>query len=210
MDTSLFIYNYNGIIMYVLVYVNDILVMGNDTSAITTLIEELSHHFALKDLGSIHYFLGVEAHDSDAGLHLCQRKYIADLLRRAHMNGSKPISTPFCMSTSASKHYLPDATEYRSIVRALQYLLITRPNITFVVNRLCQHIYLPTEADWSAVKKVLRYTKHTIDYGLIIKPSSTYLLQAYSDSDWARFPEDRKSTTGDFLGDNLISWCSKK
>ncbi|XP_028067253.1 uncharacterized protein LOC114270061 [Camellia sinensis] len=100
---------------------------------------------------------------------------------------------------------------YRSIVGALQYLTITRPDISFAVNHASQFMHAPTVAHFNTVKRLLRYIQGTLHHGLFFTPGSLN-LHAFSDSDWAGDVLDRKSTTGYcvFLGSNLISWSAKK
>lgn len=105
-----------------------------------------------------------------------------------------------------------DTTKYRSVVGTLQYLSLTRPDITFSVNRVCQFLSTPTTSHWAAVKRILRYLHATIDLGLCFTKSTSSLLSAFSDADWAGNPDDRRSTGGFtiFFGGNLISWASRK
>ncbi|XP_016185851.1 uncharacterized protein LOC107627533 [Arachis ipaensis] len=105
---------------------------------------------------------------------------------------------------------------YRSVIGSLQYLTITRPEISFCVNKLAQFFQSPLDSHWKMVKRVLRYLNGTASYGLHLKKDSemniAMKITAYSDSDWAGDPDDRESTTGYcvFLGSNLVSWASKK
>lgn len=105
-----------------------------------------------------------------------------------------------------------DTTRYRSVVGALQYLSLTRPDISFSVNRVCQFLSAPTSLHWAAVKRILRYLHSTLDLGLCITKSGSSLLSAFSDADWAGNPDDRRSTGGYaiFFGGNLVSWSSRK
>jgi histone deacetylase 1/2 len=105
-----------------------------------------------------------------------------------------------------------DSTQYRSIVGALQYLTLTRPDISFSVNKVCQFLHAPTTSHWSAVKRILRYIRGTLKVGLTFRRSSSLLLSAFSDADWAGCPDYRKSTGGFavFVGPNLISWSARK
>jgi histone deacetylase 1/2 len=105
-----------------------------------------------------------------------------------------------------------DATEYRSIVGGLQYLTITRPDLSYAVNRVCQYLHMPRDTHWAAVKRILRYVRLTVSYGLSIRPSSSEVISAYSDADWAGSPDDRRSTGGYavFFGSNLIAWSARK
>jgi hypothetical protein len=97
-------------------------------------------------------------------------------------------------------------------VGALQYVTITRPDISFVVNYVSQFMHTPNMSHWSAMKSILRYLKGTLEYGLTIQPSNKINIHVFADSDWAGCPYDRRSTSGYlvFLGNNLISCSSKK
>uniref|UniRef100_A0A251RWD9 Putative zinc finger, CCHC-type n=1 Tax=Helianthus annuus TaxID=4232 RepID=A0A251RWD9_HELAN len=175
-DPSLFIFKRDSCVMYLLVYVDDLILTGNQNSIMTSFISRLNKEFAIKDLGKLNYFLGLEVTYTQHG-------------------------TSF-----------RDATHYRSIVGALQYLTITRPDIAYAVNQVSQFLHAPTVAHFQEVKRILRYLKGTIALGLhYSRPTHTTLL-GYSDADWARCLETRRSTYGYsiFLGGNLISWSAKK
>jgi hypothetical protein len=213
-DTSLFLLHTSSVHIFLLVYVDDIIVTGNNLSVINDLILSLQSDFKLKDLGTLSFFLGVHVHRNHQHLHLSHSKYIVDLLRRIHMDGAKPYPTP-CTSgkrlIASDGDPLPDASLYRHIVGALQYCTLTRPDISFSVNQLCQFLHCSTIAHLSAAKRVLRYLKGTLDHGLLFT-KGPLRLHAYYDSDWAGDPSDRRSTGGYgiFLGSSLISWQAKK
>ena len=105
-----------------------------------------------------------------------------------------------------------DPTPYRRLVGGLQYLSLTRPDISFTVNKLSQFMYSPSETHWQALKRLLRYLKGTLSFGLHLCRRPSHRLYAFSDADWAGDRDDRKSTTGYvvYLGGNLISWSSRK
>jgi hypothetical protein len=213
-DPSLFIYHQNSVHAFLLVYVDDILVTSNDQRFITSLISNLQLEFAMKDLGQLTYFLGIEATRNSSGLHLRQTRYIIDLLNRVRLLGICPYRAPCVSGSKLSKfdgELLPDPSEYSQTVGALQYVTLTRPDIAYSVNQLCQHMQAPTSTHWTAAKRVLRYLKHTLDYGLFYKLGSFY-VNAYCDSDWAGDPDNRRSTCGYgvYVGPNLISWSAKK
>ncbi|XP_019186556.1 PREDICTED: uncharacterized protein LOC109181259 [Ipomoea nil] len=126
----------------------------------------------------------------------------------------KPLSTLVAVTQPVTPTATPyeNPMQYRRIVGALQYLTITRPDLSYAVNRLCQFMHSPTTDHWGLVKRVLRYIKGTLDYGLSLRASSTTAIHAFSDSDWAGCLVDRKSTSGYavFLCSNLVSWLSRK
>lgn len=215
LDHSLFILRQGASILYCLIYVDDLLLTGNDMAMVTKVETCLQGKFLLKNLGPLHYFLGVQATWDSGTLFLFQTKYIIDLLQRVHMHESKDVATPASVTnynTTAATTAFQDPKLYRSTVGSLQYLSFTRPEIGFSVNRLAQFMHSPTELHWQEVKRILRYLKGTSSYGLVIRPSVITNLTAYSDADWAGSVEDRKSTTGYavYLGRNLISWSSRK
>ncbi|KAD3642361.1 hypothetical protein E3N88_31585 [Mikania micrantha] len=157
---------------------------------------------------------------------LSQQKYINDLLVRAGLFTAKPVPTPMSTSHTLSLGDSPpfaDPVKYRQIVGALQYATLTRPDISFAVNKVCQFMHSPTENHWSAVKRILRYLKGTSNQGLLLSHKSSSQLHAYtdtafnslsafSDADWAGCPDDRRSTGGFaiYLGSNLVSWSARK
>ena len=214
-DTSLFIYNHDGIIAYFLVYVDDLLITGNNGCFLASFIAALSSRFSVKDMGALHYFLGVEVIPTSTGLFLSQHKYIHDLLVCTNMTGAKEATTPLSTTTSLTitdGSASMDASEFRSVVRSLQYLSLTRPDIAFAVNKISQFMHKPTQLHWQAVKSLLRYLKGTIHHGLSLTCNPSASLYAFSDSDWAGNPDDRTSTTAYilFLGGNAVFWASQK
>jgi hypothetical protein len=218
-DTSLFYFSKTNVTMFVLVYVYvyDIIVASSNQKATEGLLHKLKQEFALKDLRDLHYFLGIEMCKVTDGIVLTQEKYASDLLQRIGMGDCKPINSP--MSTSEKLSVLEgtplgpnDSTQYRSIVSALQYLTLTRSDMSFLVNKVCQFLHAPTIAYWVAMKRILRYLKSSIRVGLKIKKCKLLLINGFSDVDWAGSLDDRRSTGGCaiFLGTNLMSWSARK
>jgi hypothetical protein len=135
-DTSLFFYKDKNITMFVFIYVDDIIVISSSADATGTLLINLEKEFALKDLGDLHYFLGIEVTKIQDGILLSQNKYAMDILERAGMKHCKPISTPLSTSKKLSAHDGDvlgpnDDRSYRSIVGGLQYLTLTKHNLAF-------------------------------------------------------------------------------
>ena len=98
------------------------------------------------------------------------------------------------------------------MIGGLQYVTITRPDIAYSVNKLCQYMHSRTTTHWQALKRILRYLQHSNQYGLFFSQNSTCDIQCFSDSDWGGCPNDRRSTNGYalYLGTNLVSWQTKK
>lgn len=197
-DTSLFIFSTGSMKLFILIYVDDIIVIGTHSHLLTTLINRLQQEFPVKDLGPLSYFLGIQVTRTTAGLHLCQAKYITDLLHQTYMADAKPSRSPCAADSKLSRfdgEVLPDNTKYRNVVGSLQYCTLTRPDIAYSVNQLCQHLYHPTSIHWTAVKCVLRFLKQSVDHGLTYTKTTLHLI-AFYDSDWIGSQDDRRSTSG--------------
>jgi hypothetical protein len=207
---SSFIYKITSVTCYFLVYVDDLVIIGNDPIFVSSIIDQLSNRFSVKDMGQLHFFLGMKVIPTTTGLFLSQHKYIKDLLTKLNMQGAKEVITP--LSTTTMLKLLDgtssvDSTEYRSIIGALQYLSLTRPDISFAVNKLSQFMHKPMTTHLTAAKRLLRYLKHTIFHGIHIRRDMNPKFITYSDADWAENCDDRKSTSAYiyFLGSNPIS-----
>jgi hypothetical protein len=202
-------------VAYLLVYVDDIILTASNTQLLQRVIEELHQEFAIKDLGALRFFLGVQVRRDDTGFFLMQAQYTEDILDRAGMANCKPATTPVDAKQKLSASDgdpTANATFYRSITGALQYLTLTRPDIAYAVNQACLYMHSPRVAHWNLVKRILRYLRGTVNSGITISASPSTDLRAYSDADWAGCPDTRRSTSGYcvFLGESLISWSSKR
>ncbi|KAF5475976.1 hypothetical protein F2P56_007727 [Juglans regia] len=214
-DHSLFTLTTSTSIVLVLVYVDDILVAGNDLSQIEIFKKILSTHFKTKDLGSLKYFLGLEVARSPTGIFLNQRKYALDILSDSGQLGAQ--TAPFPMEqhlklTTQDGDLLPDPGLYRRLVGRLIYLTITRPDIVYAINTLSQFMHAPRVPHMTTATRVLRYLKGCPGQGIFFPSSNSTHVSAYTDSDWASCPITRHSTTGYFiqLGTSPISWRTKK
>ncbi|KAK9077447.1 hypothetical protein SSX86_005784 [Deinandra increscens subsp. villosa] len=200
--------------------------LRNNPQAIDQVVQKLSLHFPVQDMGRLAYFLGIEVVHQGSDIILSQQKYINEILQRAGLADAKPVSTPITPSANLSQEDSPsfdNPIKYRQVVGALQYVTLSRPDITYAVNKVCQFMHSPTENHWSTVKRILRYLRGTTDLGLRIQHNSASVLHAYADSantnvsafsdaDWAGDPDDRRSTGGYaiYLGSNLVSWSARK
>ena len=213
-DTSLFVLHRQQQIIYLLLYVDDIILTSYNNSLLNSFIQQLHSKFTTKDLGSLSYFLGLEATSTSTRLFLSQTKYARKILTRAQLLDCKPVSTLMVVTQHLSSvgSSFADITLYRSLVGALQYLTITHPDLAHSVNSLSQYLHAPTNDYFQAVKRILQYVKGTLHFGLSFTASSPATITAYFDADWAGCPDTRHSTSGYsiYLGDNLVSWSAKK
>jgi histone deacetylase 1/2 len=188
-------------------YVNNIILTASSTQLLDRITASLRSEFAMTDMGSLHYFLGIAVTRDSYGMHLSQAKYAAEILDNiimtACMSAMTPIDTSPKLSASASPP-VADPTEYRSLARALRYLTFMRRDIAYVVQQVCLHMHDPHEQHLAAIKHILRYVKGTLSHGLQLHSSSSASMVTYTDT--------RRSTSGFcvYLGDNLVSWSSKR
>lgn len=214
-DHSLFIKNQNDKIVIVAVYVDNILVTGDDNEEIQQLKSFLDSTFKIKDLGKLSFFLGLEFNDISNGMVIHQQKYIRGLLATYSLTDAKPVSTPLQSKQSlfnSKSTILEDSSMYRQLVGKLNFLLHTRPDLSFTVQFLSQFNQTPTEDHYQAALHVLKYLKGTIHQGLLFNNEQDYKVEAFCDADWAACPLTRRSVSGYFIlfGGNPIAWKSKK
>ncbi|RVW25594.1 Retrovirus-related Pol polyprotein from transposon TNT 1-94 [Vitis vinifera] len=201
--------------IYLVVYVDDIVITGSDQDGIQKLKQHLFTHFQTKDLGKLKYFLGIEIAQSSSGVVLSQRKYALDILEETGMLDCKPVDTPMDPNVKlvpGQGEPLGDPGRYQRLVGKLNYLTITRPDISFPVSVVSQFLQSPCDSHWDAVIRILRYIKSTPGQGVLYENRGHTQVVGYTDADWAGSPTDRRSTSGYcvFIGGNLISWKSKK
>jgi len=198
-----------------LVYVDDIVLSGNDYAEIQHVKQFLDQKFRIKDLGKLRFFLGLEIERSNKGISVNQRKYTLELLEDSGHMAVKPSSTPYDTSLKLHNSDSPpyhDEFSFRSLIGRLLYLTLTRPDIAFAVQQLSQFVSKPREVHFQAATRILKYLKNSPAKGLFYSSSSPVKLAGFADSDWASCPTTRRSVSGFcvFLGSSLISWKSKK
>lgn len=213
-DYSLFIKKQGKSFTILLIYVDDILITGNDPVSITNIKKFLHNKFRLKDLGNLKYFLGIDISTSKNVIFIFQRKYALEIIKDAGLLGAAPIDTPMDrgLKLSDKGEPLKDPERYRRLVRRLIYLIVSRPDIMYSVHILSRFMHQPRKDHWEAALRVVRYLKSAPGQGLFFSSTSDLRLRAYCDSDWVGCPLTRRSTTGYciFIGPSLISWRSKR
>ena len=194
------------------VYVDDIVFGATIDDRAIEFSEEMKKEFKMSMVGELTFFLGLQVKQKKEGIFVSQEKYARNIVKRFGLNSKKHASTPMSSSTKLnvdSSKVEVSPTLYRSIIRSLLYLTASRPDITFNVGVCARYQVAPKESHLTAVKRIVRYINETPDYGLWY---SNACLAEYSDANWAGSVDDRKSTSGGcfYLGNNLVSWMSKK
>ena len=214
-DYSLFSKVTNDRHIFLLVYVDDLLLAGDDHQGILDTKQALHTAFTIKDLGLACYFLGIEISRSSQGTFLNQRKYILDILQDAGLTGAKPTRFPLPKNLHLSLdtgEFLPDPSPYRRLVGRLLYLTLTRPDLSYSVQHFSQFLQNPRQPHYHAALHVLRYLKGTANTGLFYPSQNSLQLFACTDADWGTCKHSARSLTGYcvFLGSSLVSWKTKK
>lgn len=214
-DYSLFFKKTGDLISIIVVYVDDILITGDDPIETATMKDFLNSKFQIKDLRELHYFLGMEILRGEHGCIISQRKFTLDLLQEFDCTSLPTVSSPLdpCSKlTSSSGPLLADPSIYRRLVGKLNYLTHTRPDLSFLVLTLSQFMQQPCQGHFDAALRVLRYLRLNPDQGQFFNPTSSFFLIALCDADWASCRDSRRSISGFFisLGGSPVSWKSKK
>ena len=209
-DPALFIHTSPRGRTLLLLYVDDMIITGDDHQFIDFVKKRLHEQFLMTDLGSLRYFLGLEIISSPEGICLSQEKYIQDLLTRACLTDQRTADTPMELGLHlhpGEGEPLADPTRYRHLVGSLVYLGITRPDISYVVHILSQFVSAPTQLHYSHLLRVLRYLRGTVTRRLFFSSFSSLQLEAYCDATWASEHTDRRSLSAYcvFLGSSLIA-----
>ncbi|XP_050916213.1 uncharacterized mitochondrial protein AtMg00810-like [Lathyrus oleraceus] len=200
---------------YILLYVDDIILINSTQVLRQSIVSLLASEFAMKDLDPLSYFLGIAVSRHPDGIFPSQSTYASEIIELAGMASCKPSATPVDtkqkLNTSSDTSY-EDPSLYQSLAGALQYLTFPRPDISYVVQQVCLHMHAPRMEHMLALKRILRYVQGILHFGLDLSPSPITKIISYTDADWGRCSDTRRSTSGYcvFLGDNLISWSSKR
>ncbi|GKC62483.1 putative ribonuclease H-like domain-containing protein [Tanacetum coccineum] len=198
------------------VYVDDIIFGSTNKAWCDEFEVPMKGEFEMSAMGELTFFLGLQVKQKPDRIFICQDKYVQDILKKFNMESVRPATTPFEASKPKSKDEPDDAVNvhlYRSMIGSLMYLIASRPDIQFAVSACSRHQVTPLTSNLNAVKKIFKYLKGQPKLGLWYPRDSPFVLEAYSDSDYAGSHGDRKSTTGgcQFLGRRwMIHECEFK
>ncbi len=197
------------------IYVDDIIQITNDNERRKSFINQISKKFKITDMGEIHWILGTAIETTPDNIKMHQERYILDMIKKYQMENCKPVNTPMVPDNSDANPntIFQEPDRYRSLIGSLIFAsVISRPDIAYAVGKLSQVMDNPSEKDWIAAKRVLRYLSNKTQIGPIYSNTGNNNLIGYSDSDWAGDNVGRKSTSAYVftLAGAAISWCSKK
>eukprot|EP00253_Pinus_taeda_P004541 PITA_04541 len=192
-DANLYIKHTGNDILFVVVYVDDLIITGSSAHLIHGIKQDLCSTFDMTDLGLLHHCLGVEVWQTENNIFLSQSKYAKNLVDRFRMQDCKPATTPMepgLKLSAQSSSPLVDETLFRQLVGSLIYLTATRPDISFAVSYISRFMSTPKANHWVAAKRVLRYVHGTPDHKLLYTRSSDPILSGYTDSDFRLMTEN--------------------
>ncbi|XP_043705335.1 uncharacterized mitochondrial protein AtMg00810-like [Telopea speciosissima] len=195
--------------IFLIVYVDDIVIIGDDSEGFKSLKSHLQQRFQTTDLGKLNYFLGVEVAQSRKGISLSHWKYTLDLLTEIGMLGCRPLDNlmdPNVKLVAEEADVLDDPEKYSRLVGKLNYLTFTRPDIAFPISVVSQFLSSPRTPHWDVVIRILRYLKKAPRCGLVYASHEHGRVEGFLDENWAGLLVDRRSTIGYcvYVGGNLV------
>lgn len=215
-EFGLYVYHYQGTYCIISLYVDDMLIGCNSKQFLAYIKQQISKQWSIKDIGEAKHVLGltITRNRAQRKLFVNQGTYIKSILKQYNMTDCTPADTP-CHTERLVKSDAPPLPNipYREATGSLIYVCYTRPDICYAVTQVCKHNNNYNTTHWTAVKRILRYLKGTIDYKLTFDGTAPLTLEGYSDADFAADTDSRRSYSGYtmFLGKSLISWsCAQQ
>ncbi|KAG8481294.1 hypothetical protein CXB51_026079 [Gossypium anomalum] len=214
-EHALYMKKNGGNMLFVALYVDDLIFMGNNGEMIQDFKSKMAQEFEMIDLGLMKFFLGLEVRQEETGIFVSREAYAKEILKKYKMAYCKPVSTPMEPGVKLSKldgGEQVKASKYRSLVGSLRYLTCTRPHLSLSVGIISRFIEEPVYSHWKVLKRILWYIQGTVSLGLFYSNVEDYKLIGYSNSDWYGDLDNRKSTSGYvfFMGNTAFTWLSKK
>lgn len=219
-DYCLYIKSDGNVIIYLLLYVDDLMIVTDNEEKLNEVKLSLSSRFEMKDMKSVKYFLGltIERDMKNGTMSISQKDYLVKVLQRFGMENCNGISTPMECSLKMLKPDVPESSSspkpYRELIGCLMYVMMTsRPDLSAAVNYLSQFQSCATDEHWQHLKRVLRYIKQTIDIKMIFNRNNDMdAIIGYADADWANDVNDRRSVSGNVFKvfGSTVSWMTRK
>ncbi|KAL4023951.1 hypothetical protein IC575_017721 [Cucumis melo] len=198
-ESTLYVKHNGTNILIVSLYVDDLLVTGNNADHIQNFKWEMMKMFEMTDLGLMSYFLGIEIKQGQGEVFICQKKYAKEILKKFKMDECKAVSTPMNQKEKLCKEDGADKVDegyFRSLIGCLMYLTKNKTDILNLVSILSRFMHCASELHLKAAKRVIRYVKGTSDFGVKFTRGKEFKLIGFSDSDWGGSIDDMRSTLG--------------
>jgi hypothetical protein len=214
-DSNLYIKSEGDNLLVVLVYVDDIIFCCTNESSVQWFANSMQIEFEMSMIGELPYFFGLQVKQCSVGIFISQEKHLKEMLKKFQMEDSSPVSTPMVVGCKLSKDDIsPDVDQrtYRSMIGSFLYITTSHPDIMQVVGMVGRYQSAAKQSHLVAFKRIFKYLKGTMNYGLWYPINQNFQLTSYSDADWENCVDERKITSGGafFLGDSLVAWLSKK
>ncbi|GJQ91674.1 putative ribonuclease H-like domain-containing protein [Tanacetum coccineum] len=212
-DPTLFIRREGNELILVQIYVDDIIFAASTPELCDLFAKIMCSKFKMSMMGKISFFLGLQISQSPRGIFINQSKYALESLKKYGYESCDPVDTPMVEKSKLDEDKegkAVDPSHYRGMIGTLLYLTASRPDLQFAICMCARYQARPTEKHLNAVKRIFRYLKGTVHRGLWYPKDSSFALTAFADADHAGCQDTRRSTSGQLLGDRLVSWSSKK
>ena len=183
-ESTLYVKKKGAEVLIISLYVNDMLITGNNVSLIERFKQEMMQAFEMTDLGLMTYFLGMEINQNENEIFVCQKKYAKEILKKFKLEECKSMGTPMNLKEKLSKEdgtEKADDAQFRSLIGCLMYLIATRPDILNVVGVLSRFMHCASELHFKVAKRVLRYVKGTWDFGIKFQRNKELILIGFLD-----------------------------
>ncbi|XP_057818174.2 uncharacterized mitochondrial protein AtMg00810-like [Cryptomeria japonica] len=214
-DSNLYVKVEGNDILVVEVYVDDIIFGCNNDSVSKKFSKIMESEFEMSMLGELTFFLGFQVIQLEQGIFMSQTKYAKEMLKKFNMTDCKFVSTPMetsCKLTKSDDSPKINQSKYRSMIGSLLYLTTSRPDLMHAVCLVSLFQSAPKQSHLNVVKRIFKYIKGTLDYGLWYPQNNDFNLVGFTDADWVGCMDDRKIMSGVafFLEDCLVAWHNKK
>ena len=214
-DKTLFLKNVNSDLIVAQIYVDDIIFGSTNETYAYEFSNFMKNEFEMSMMGELTFFLGLQVIQHEKGIFINQGKYARELIKKFGLENAKTENNPCSTSLKLKVDECGEtvnATLYRSMIGSLLYLCSSRPDLMYATCACARYQSNPKVSHLKAVKRILKYVKGTLDLGVYYTNDTNCVITGFSDSDWAGNEADRKSTSGVccFIGNNLVSWSSKK
>ncbi|XP_057828666.2 uncharacterized mitochondrial protein AtMg00810-like [Cryptomeria japonica] len=214
-DSTLYTKVVSNDLLAIEIYVDDIIFGSTNDELSQSFSTIMESEFEMSMLGPLSFFLGIQVSQLEHGLFISQTKYAKEMLKRFQMDHCTHVGTPMetgCKLVKVDDSPLVDQSKYRSMVGSLLYLTASRPDLMQAVCLVSCYQSTPRQSHLNAVTRIFKYIQGTLDFGLWYPKHGDFTLIGYTDADWGGCIDDKRSTSGAafFLGDQLVSWHSKK